>query len=153
MPEHDDLDEHPRSRRFRVAMTRALPAIRVALPAALVVAGAAFLTMPDGGLPNFAAMIGVAVLAFAALSVLTTMRARQQSALLTKRDSIVVAVLLVCAVAWLFGVAALPAMPMSWAGVTGSAFIHGMFGVCVTVGLLIASAARRPRGDGDRASA
>jgi hypothetical protein len=134
---------------FRRAMTRTLRPVSVALPLALVIVSLGFLVDrdSDGGWGNFAAIAFVAVGLFIALVVLVRMfdayRAHGGATELSRRESVLVAVLIACGVWWLSGTIGLPALPdQRLAAFAIPAFINGMFGVCVTLGLLIASARR-----------
>lgn len=138
-----------RWRGFRVVMTRALRPISIGLPIALVMVSLGFLVNPgsDGGWGNFAAIAFVAAGLFIALMALVRLfdarRAHGGAAWLSRRDSVLVGILITSGLIWLSGTVGLPALPdPNLAVVVIPNFINGMFGVCITLGLLIASARR-----------
>ncbi|CAN5277700.1 hypothetical protein BH11ACT3_BH11ACT3_24430 [soil metagenome] len=143
-----------RWRRFRAFMTRALRPLQLILPIGLVVASAGFLVdrEADGGLGNFVAIVIVSAIFFGGMVVLVRLfearRDHHGTEWLSRRDSVLLAALTAFAIYWLTGVAGLPGLPDGPAGIVISAFINGMFGVVITLGLLIASVGRRPRPSG-----
>lgn len=143
-------DESPRWARFRRLATRSLTPLTVALPLLLLVASAGLIIDRDGdrGWGNFAVIVIAAAALLVALVVLRTLRAaahaRGAEPEFSRRDSVILAFLVACAISWIIGAAGMAGLPNPAAGIIASAFIHGMFGAGVTLALLIASAARRP---------
>lgn len=139
-------DEAPRWARFRRRITVALPFAKFVLPVGLLLASVGYVVVDGWG--NFGVVAAVAALTLIGLVVhdrlLALHRARGGSAILSRRDAVVAVVLLICGASWIVGSAGMSA-PSGPSGQAALAYIHGMFGVAVTLGLLIASAVRRPR--------
>jgi hypothetical protein len=143
MDQADDTgDATPRWIRASVLAGRVLPLLAIGLPVLLVVAGLGFL--PDEELRiNFVVLAAIAGAFAAAFRVLQQI-VRRRGTPLSRRESTIVLVGAALAVVAVLGAVGLPAIPAPIGSLAVNAFVHGLFGVGVCVGLLIASVLRRP---------
>jgi hypothetical protein len=144
-----DVPESNRMRRFRGIATRALGPFSILAPIALVLC--AGLIPPSREETGWATILGVTViiavvLQFALLVLVRLFRAewvRGGEPRLTARESGVFALHVFLALWWCVGLRLLSGGPGPDDTIGSLAFINGMFGVVVTLGILIRSAARR----------
>ncbi len=144
MSSPEGTPEHPRTRRFRRIATRAFRPLSILAPIALVVsAGLIPPAHPIAGstlLPD-TALIAVVLLAvlMALVRVYELHWARLGERLFTRREAWTVLLLTFLLAWWCMGLN----MLANSEGYGGLAFVNGMFGVLVTVGVLFRWATRR----------
>ena len=137
--------EHPRTRRFRRFATRAFRPLSILGPVALVVS--AGLIPPPHPIEGSTLLRDTALVAVVLLAVLLTLVrvyelhwARLGDRLFTRREAWTVLLLAFLLAWWCMGLN----MLANSESLGGLAFVNGMFGVLVTVGVLFRWATRRP---------
>ncbi|HEX7834448.1 MAG TPA: hypothetical protein VF479_03140 [Pseudolysinimonas sp.] len=146
--ESESEPESGRVARFRDIATRALGPYSILAPVALVLS--AGLIPPSREEHGWATVLGVTaiiavVLLFVLLVMVRLLRAkwlRSGTRGLTLRESGVFALHVFLLLWWCFGLRLLANGPSSGDGIGSLAFINGMFGTAVTLGVLIHSATR-----------